>query len=72
MGKIIVGQGRKRTVDLGVFTVQQKSVSDGNVQEAAETAENEASDDAGVKEATGEDGKLPASGKKGGRQGKSR
>ena len=72
MGKIIVGQGKKRTVDLGVFTVQQKSVSDGSVQEATETAENEASDDAGVKEATGEDGKQSASGKKGGRQGKSR
>lgn len=72
MGKIIVGQGRKRTVDLGVFTVQQKSVSGVNVQEATEAAENEASDDAGVKEATEEDGKQSASGKKGGRQGKSR
>lgn len=72
MGKIIVGQGRKRTVDLGVFTVQQKSVSDGSVKEATEAAENEASDDAGVKEAAEEDGKQSASGKKGGRQGKSR
>lgn len=72
MGKIIVGQGKKRTVDLGVFTVRQKSVSDGSVQEATETAENEASDDAGVQEATEEGGKQSASGKKGGRQGKSR
>lgn len=72
MGKIIVGQGKKRTVDLGVFTVQQKSVSDGSVKEATETAENDASYDAGVKVATEEDGKQSASGKKGGRQGKSR